>query len=132
MGDLPTGGPMWNTTIEHHTHNHYTDPEVLRRLVRMELALITIAKGVLKLAEVDFQPLEEALAENESADSSAEQLLDTIVQQLEEIANQDRATISSSVLAYAGRLRDANSRLSAAVIRNTPADPNPDPEIPPA
>jgi hypothetical protein len=109
------------TAIEINHHYPNSDPDVARRLGRIEKALSHIIEKVEKMA-LDFVPLETEVAEIGTVVDSAVTLLGAIAQDIRDnIANQ------AKLAALATQLDDKARALGEAVAANTPADPAPTP-----
>jgi len=105
-------------------HHSNTDPEILRRLDRIDSALNLIL-GKLHQMAVDFTRLETEVSENSDVTQSAITLLRTIVQSLREAASVEQGRIQAAVNSLADKLDAKTAELGAAVAENTPAAEEP-------
>jgi len=105
-------------TIEVHNYYPNSDPDISRRLGRIEKALTHIIEKVERMA-LDLGPITQEVTEIGTVVDSAVSLLQSIAQDIRDnIANQ--AKLSE----LATQLDTKATALGEAVAANTPADPN--------
>lgn len=107
------------STIEINHHYPNSDPEIARRLGRIEKALTHIIEKVEQMA-LDFARLETEVSENSSVIQSVITLLTNIAD-----AIRDAAANQAKVEALATQLDGQTQALAAAVAASTPAEPTP-------
>lgn len=106
-------------TIEINHHYPNSDPDIARRLGRIEKALTHLIEGFEKMA-LDFARLETEVSENSSVIQSVITLLTNIAD-----AIRDAAANQAKVEALATQLDGQTQALADAVAASTPAAPTP-------
>ncbi|HTD75197.1 MAG TPA: hypothetical protein VK652_16840 [Steroidobacteraceae bacterium] len=104
-------------TVEVHNYYPNSDPDIARRLGRIEKALTHLIEGFEKMA-LDFNRLETEVSENSSVIQSVITLLTNIAD-----AIRDAAANQAKVEALATQLDTQTQALSEAVAASTPAAP---------
>ena len=106
-------------SMEIHNYHPNSDPDIMRRLGRIEKALTHLIEGFEKMA-LDFTRLETEVSENSSVIQSVITLLTNIAD-----AIRDAAANQATVEALATQLDTQSNALAAAVAASTPAAPAP-------
>jgi len=107
------------TTIEVHHHYPNSDPDIARRLGRIEKALTHIIEKVEQMA-LDFTRLETEVSQNSDVVQSVITLLTQIAD-----AIRDAAANQQKVEALATKLDAQTQALADAVAASTPVEPTP-------
>lgn len=109
-----------------HHHYHYTDPEILRRLDRIEEALNQL------LGKVDTMSaeLDAAMADLEASIASENTVVDSVKAYIEANATAQTTIDPAKLQAFNTAIKANNDRLTALILKGTPSDPGT--PIPPA
>jgi hypothetical protein len=113
--------------IHQHHHHHHSDPEILRRLDRIDEALTIIRKDVSNMTKVT----DKALSEIEASVTNVTGVVDAIKAYIEaNVTAQDTLNAEleaegvdvTRLTAFNDALRANTDRLAAMIVKGTPAD----------